>query len=101
MSRRTLVGITLLVWSLSSGNAFACPMCKLALESDDPQPRAYMLSILFMLGMITSVTSAVGGLLWYVNRIEKRMLEAAGYHHVLHNAVNANPQSISGTVASS
>ncbi|MDX1969358.1 MAG: hypothetical protein SFV23_19430 [Planctomycetaceae bacterium] len=92
MSRVAIIGVTLLAWSLSSADAFACPMCKLALESDDPQPRAYMLSILFMLGMITSVTGAVGALLWYVNRIEKRMLEAAGYHHVLQNAVNAPPR---------
>lgn len=70
-------------------SAWACPMCKMALETDDPQPRAYMISILFMLGMMASVTTAVGAVMYWVNRCERRALEAAGYHHVLHNAVNA------------
>ena len=64
-------------------------MCKMALETDDPQPRAYMISILFMLGMMGSVTTGVGAVMYWVNRSERRALEAAGYHHVLHNAVNA------------
>ncbi len=68
--------------------ARACPMCKLALESDDPQPRAYMLSILFMLGMITSLFVGVAVLAWWINRKEQQALIAAGYEHVLENAVN-------------
>lgn len=64
-------------------------MCKMALETDDPQPRAYMVSILFMLGTIGTVFGAViGGLVW-ISRAERRQLEEAGYHHVLHNAVDA------------
>lgn len=87
MLRTALVTLTAFWWLTSS--VWACPMCKMALEEDDPQPRAYMVSILFMLGMISTVTSAVGALMWWVNRAEERALKEAGYEHVLHNGVNA------------
>jgi len=74
--------------------ARACPMCKLALETDDPQPRAYMLSILFLLGMIGSMFAAVIGLLVWLSRRERLELEAAGYQHLFENGVNPSaPQS--------
>jgi hypothetical protein len=80
-------------WSLMSmaavsagiSEAWACPMCKLALETDDPQPRAYMISILFMLGMITAVCASVGVLLCWVSRQEQLALNAAGYQHLFEN----------------
>lgn len=86
---RTLLILACFAWTQSAATVLACPMCKMAVEEDDPQPRAYFISILFMLGMISSVTSAVGGLLWYVNRAEQRNLTEAGYEHVLRNGVNA------------
>ena len=67
---------------------WACPMCKLALETDDPQPRAYMISILFMMGMIFTLFGIVGGLVWWLNRHERKSLEDAGYGHLFHNAVS-------------
>uniref|UniRef100_A0A7C2JZF1 Uncharacterized protein n=1 Tax=Schlesneria paludicola TaxID=360056 RepID=A0A7C2JZF1_9PLAN len=82
-----MVGATCLLMHTSS--AMACPMCKMALETDDPQPRAYMTSILFMLGAITTVFAAVAGLLVYVSRREQQALLDAGYEHVFHNAVTA------------
>jgi len=82
--------------SLWTSSAVACPMCKNALESDSPQPRAYMISILFMMGMIFSVATAVGILMWRVNRAEKLALIEAGYGHVLHNAVNAPMPAVEG-----
>jgi hypothetical protein len=72
-------------------------MCKMALETDDPQPRAYMLSILFMLGMIMSAFGAVAGLLVWVSRTERRALTDAGYDHVLHNGVTTSASSANGT----
>ena len=68
--------------------AWACPLCKIAVENDDNQPKAYMISILFMLGMITSVSFGVGVLAWWVNRNDRRALEAAGYQHLFENGVN-------------
>ena len=38
----------------------ACPMCKLATETTSRQPRAYMYSILFMLGMPMMLTTGFG-----------------------------------------
>ncbi|HET6425267.1 MAG TPA: hypothetical protein VFG20_16385 [Planctomycetaceae bacterium] len=94
MSRKTLwtAFSTFGVWCAAQSAALACPMCKMALETDDPQPKAYMVSILFMLGMIGSVSTGVGVLAWWINRREQRDLEAAGYEHLFHNGVNAPPE---------
>ena len=67
---------------------WACPMCKMALDTDDPQPRAYMTSILFMLGTITTMLGSVTGMLFWVSRHERKTLTEAGYEHVLQNGVN-------------
>ncbi|MBI1347479.1 hypothetical protein GC163_14465 [bacterium] len=88
-----LVGI-----SACAETAFACPMCKNAVETDSPQPRAYMISILFMMGMITAVVSAVGILMWRIDRAEKQALQDSGYGHVLQNAVNAPRPAAEGSV---
>ena len=60
-------------------------MCKMALETDDPQPKAYMFSILFMLGMIGSMFGGVATLLVWLTRQERLALEAAGYQHIFEN----------------
>lgn len=47
-----LIAVTLFVLGGPAvQSASACPMCKAATEEDDLQPRAYMYSILFMLGV--------------------------------------------------
>ncbi len=71
-----------------ASDAWACPMCKLALETDDPQPRAYMFSILFMLGAIGSMFTGVTVLLIWLSRRERLVLEAAGYQHLFENGVS-------------
>ncbi len=81
--RGSLFVLTLLLSGVSE--ARACPMCKMALETDDPQPRAYMLSILFMLGMIGSMFGGVAALLIWLTRRERLVLEAAGYQHLFEN----------------
>lgn len=88
---RSLVGwsfVALATMFLCASEASACPMCKLALETDDPQPRAYMFSILFMLGMIGSMFAGVTGLLIWLSRRERLVLEAAGYQHIFENGVS-------------
>lgn len=64
----------------------ACPMCKLALESDsdNKQPKAYMYSILFMLGAMGSLITSVGVVLYRVTKQERASLEQAGYGHLFH-----------------
>ena len=84
--RGSFVAVALVLAGASE--AWACPMCKLALETDDPQPRAYMLSILFMLGMIGSMFAGVTGLLIWLSRRERLALEEAGYQHLFENGVN-------------
>lgn len=69
-------------------NIWACPMCKYALETDELEPKAYMTSILFMIGMITSLFLAVAAGLWWVSRQDKMTLTAAGYQHLFENAGN-------------
>ena len=85
MLRSITFGILVLC---QASNVWACPMCKMALESDDLEPKAYMISILFMMGMIGTLFSSVAGLLWYVTRQEKLAINAAGYQHLFENAGN-------------
>ena len=75
-----------LVWALICGSeVWACPMCKLALEADDPQPRAYMYSIFFMLIAIGSIFSGMIGFLIWLSKHEKAAMDAAGYQHLFEN----------------
>ena len=69
-----------------ASSAWACPMCKYALESNDLEPRAYMISILFMMGAIMTLFLSVAGLLWWVTKLEKKKLNDAGYQHLFDNA---------------
>ena len=69
--RRLVCGslVALMIVLAGASEAWACPMCKMALETDDPQPRAYMLSILFMLGMIGSMFGGMAALLIWLTRL--------------------------------
>ncbi len=51
----------------------ACPMCKLASESSSRQPRAYMFSILFMMGMPMMLTTGFGIAFYRLSRQAERM----------------------------
>lgn len=89
MRRMLLIAAVLFASSaLMTVEATACPLCKIANENTDERPRAYMISILFMLGMMGTVSGSVGGLVWWVNKQERKQLEDAGYGHVLHNGVD-------------
>jgi len=54
--------------------AWACPMCKAALEEDPSKPMAYQTSILFMLAMAMSVFGVMTWLLTVINRRELNAL---------------------------
>lgn len=45
---------------LMSAEASACPNCKLANESTSNRPKAYMYSILFMIGMPATIFTGFG-----------------------------------------
>ena len=85
--------ISLATLCLTTSQAAACPMCKFALESDDPQPRAYMYSILFMLMMIGGLFGGVIGVLCWLSKSERAALDAAGYQHLFDNGVSQNAAS--------
>ncbi|MCX7396475.1 MAG: hypothetical protein NT138_02215 [Planctomycetales bacterium] len=58
---------------LVSSEAEACPGCKNANETDSLRPRAYMYSILFMLGMPATVFTGFGIAFYRMSR--RSMLE--------------------------
>ena len=91
MTRKLI--LSALTMTLLQASAWACPMCKVALETDDPQPQAYMISILFMLGTITTLFCSVGGVCWWINRKERQALEDAGYGHLFVNGATV-PQPV-------
>ena len=82
MPRRLLLALALVVgtWGFSPAvpQAVACPMCKAGLDSDDARPRAYMVSILFMLSVPICLFSGLGYGLWRLSRQESERLQAAG-----------------------
>jgi len=51
----------------------ACPMCKLASESASRQPRAYMYSVLFMMGMPMIISTGFGIAFYRLSRQADRM----------------------------
>jgi hypothetical protein len=57
--------------------ASACPMCKLATESDSRLPKAYMYSILFMMGMPATISTGFGVGFWRLSRKAARLQREA------------------------
>jgi len=57
--------------------ASACPMCKLAAESDARLPKAYMYSILFMMGMPATISTGFGIGFWRLSRKATRLQREA------------------------
>lgn len=74
--------------SVSAPQVWACPMCKFAVEADDPKPQAYMYSILFMLLAITTVVGGLIAFLTWLSKYERTMMDAAGYQHLFENGVD-------------
>lgn len=53
---------------ISAGSASACPNCKMANETDSRKPRAYMYSILFMIGMPATIFTGFAASFYRMNR---------------------------------
>ena len=72
MIRRFLLAIAVLtaVGGLPIGEtqASACPNCKAANETDDLKPKAYMYSILFMIGMPATIFTGFSLSFWRMTR---------------------------------
>lgn len=84
MWRRLVLSMTLLLgvglFTPVAQPAQACPMCKIANEQDSLLPRAYMYSILFMMGMMFSLGGGVAFCVYHLNRKENAALEALGQY---------------------
>jgi hypothetical protein len=68
----------LLICATAATPASACPMCKLANETDARLPMAYMYSILFMLGTPATVLTGFGIGFYRLSRQAARMQQSAG-----------------------
>jgi hypothetical protein len=90
--------LTLLVaFSLASGllpvattPAAACPGCKTANETESLRPRAYMLSILFMLGMPATVFTGFGLAFYRMSR--RSPADTAALEEYLQQHASQHPQ---------
>lgn len=82
MWRRVLLSMSLMLGTALFGPgaqpAQACPMCKIANEQDSLLPRAYMYSILFMMGTMFSLGGGVAFCVYHLSRKENAALEALG-----------------------
>lgn len=82
MWRRALLSMSLMLGLALFGPmaqpAQACPMCKIANEQDSLLPRAYMYSILFMMGTMFSLGGGVAFCVFHLSRKENAALEALG-----------------------
>ena len=77
-TRRVATLCAALVLSLSfAAPVSACPMCKFASESTSRQPRAYMYSILFMMGMPATLLGGFGIGFYRLSRKTARMQKEA------------------------
>lgn len=63
--RRIVFVVAIAVVGLSAAAVQACPMCNQSIANEDSLPRAYMYSILFMLGMPATLFSGFGIFLFY------------------------------------
>ncbi|MEZ6129712.1 MAG: hypothetical protein R3C59_13600 [Planctomycetaceae bacterium] len=74
MSRclRNLCAACVLTLVLSASPAQACPNCKLANETSKDLPRAYMYSILFMIGMPATIFTGFGISFYRLTRTAQR-----------------------------
>jgi hypothetical protein len=73
-ARRTLsLCAAAVLWLTFAAPAWACPMCKFASESTARQPRAYMYSVLFMMGMPAVLSTGFGLGFYRLSRKAARM----------------------------
>lgn len=73
---RTSAALTLFV-ALAQA-ASACPMCNQSIAEEDKLPRAYMVSILFMLGMPATIFTTAGLAIYFkVRKFQAEQLALA------------------------
>lgn len=78
------------VFPVSDTPVAACPGCKTANETESLRPRAYMLSILFMLGMPATVFTGFGFAFYRMSR--RSPADAAALEEYLQQHASNHPQ---------
>ena len=73
---RTLAALVVLLLGLGVSSAQACPSCKAANETDSRLPKAYMYSILFMLGVPVTMVTGFGIGFYRLSKRQREALEA-------------------------
>jgi hypothetical protein len=73
MSRIITAAILLLALTAS---ASACPMCSLVLDSEKVLPKAFFISIMFMLAMPPTVLGVIGFAIWRAHRRHALTMQA-------------------------
>jgi hypothetical protein len=77
MLRRRLIKLMAVLAAAWPCAAWACPMCAETVAADDHLPRAYMASILFMMGMPAILTSGFGIALYRMFKKQQALNVAA------------------------
>src|ERR1700691_1173760 len=77
------IALGLFLCLTAANRASACPMCKLAVDSDNRLPMAYMYSILFMIGMPMTISTGFGISFWRLSRKAVRLQREAAEQAVL------------------
>lgn len=72
---RRILMTGILAVTLTGSAAMACPNCKLANETESNRPRAYMYSILFMIGMPATIFTGFGISFYRMTRNAQRAAE--------------------------
>jgi hypothetical protein len=75
MNRFLTAAILVLVLVLTA-SASACPMCSAVLDSEKVLPKAFFVSIMFMLAMPPTVLAVIGFAIWRAHRRHALALQA-------------------------
>ena len=73
---RILATLIVLLLGLCVSSAHACPSCKAANETNPQLPKAYMYSILFMLGVPVTMVTGFGIGFYRLSKRQREALEA-------------------------
>jgi hypothetical protein len=77
MFRRCFVAVATILIAVLPQAVWACPMCAETVAADDNLPKAYMYSILFMMGMPAILASGFGFAFYRLVKKQQALNDAA------------------------
>lgn len=85
----TRTAAAFLLWGALAQAVSACPMCNQSIAEEDKLPRAYMMSILFMLGMPATIFTTAGILIYFkIRKFQTEQLALASGNSVYPSAAD-------------